>query len=94
MQGGTYEATLLLGDTSCAAGLSWSLGQVHLPEDPQAAAAPKFLSAAFQPLSNTKPEIVHMFVSGRGGGEECAAGGHQGQEQEGNEGPHGCDVIG
>lgn len=73
MQGGTYEATLLLGDTSCAAGLSWPLGQVHLPEDPQAAAAPKFLSAAFQPLSNTKPEIVHMFVSG-GGGMAAAVG--------------------
>jgi hypothetical protein len=72
MQGGTYGATLLLGDTSCAAGLSWSLGQVHLPEDPQAAAAPKFLSAAFQPLSNTKPEIVHMFVSGRGGGRDSS----------------------
>jgi hypothetical protein len=68
VQGGTYDVSLLLGDTACAAGLSWPLGQVHLAEDPQAAAAPKFLTAAFQPLSNTKPEIVHMFVSGRHSG--------------------------
>jgi len=60
-QGGDMKATLLLGDPTVADSISWDLGSLHVPEDPEVAPTPKYLSATFQPLNNVKPEIRHIF---------------------------------
>ena len=63
VQGGDMKATLLLGDPTVADSISWDLGSLHVPEDPEVAPTPKYLTATFQPLNNVKPEIRHIFVS-------------------------------
>ena len=55
--------------------MAWELGVVQLPEDAEALAVPKHLTALHQPISNTKPEIRHIFVSAVGPPEDQGRGG-------------------
>lgn len=59
-QGGVCEVTLLVGDSSIAQGLTWSLGTISIPASSDAAKAPKTKTASTQPADNSKPLIHHV----------------------------------
>lgn len=62
-QDGMFTARLLVGDASASSSVSWELGQLELLLAPGSGTAPEnaVRTAAFQPVNNIKPEIVHMF---------------------------------
>lgn len=58
--GGKLSVTLLLGDPAVPKGVRWDLGTVKLPAV-DAAPSPAYRTALIQPISNTLPNIAHIF---------------------------------